>query len=174
MTAYGGLEDDENIASLAILATRIALNHVPRQEASDVAQTAIAVYLHKREQEDIANPQAYITRVTFYVILELWRELGRYVPSSELADLPERAEADAFEQVLDGILAQVVVEQVNFHLTERQRQILKLHCQEGISRQQVADLLDLRPETIKATVRASRQKLLRKVDPIHLRELGNG
>jgi RNA polymerase sigma factor (sigma-70 family) len=147
---------------------------VPAQEAADVAQAAIAVYLHKRAQTQIANPQGYVARVTFYMILSLYRQLGRYVPSSELLDSPDRTETDAFEQVLDRIVAQVVVEQVNVHLTKRQREILRLHCQEGLSRQKVADLLDLRPETIKTTLRASRRKLLRKVDPDHLRELGNG
>jgi RNA polymerase sigma factor (sigma-70 family) len=171
MTAEHGWCDDERLKSLAVLALQIALKHVPKQEAEDIAQGAIAAFLVRQQNVDnpVSNPEAYITRVTYNLVLALWDIRKRYVLTGDATETtgarPDPTQEDPFDQALDRLLAEAIVEEeVAPLLTHRERQVLSLKA-DGRSRREISQLLGVTPETVKDTMRRVKRKIPPETEP---------
>lgn len=163
-------EEDPQVNSLAVLALQIALKRVPKQEAEEIAQAAVAAFLVRRQdlENPIYNPEAYVTRIVYNLIYTLWKERESYVlreyTITTFDRMPDRTQEDPFDRVLDRILAKAFCEEnVDSVLTVRERQILELKA-EGRSRRQIADQLGVTPETVKDAVQRAKRKVLREAD----------
>ncbi|MGH8884570.1 MAG: sigma-70 family RNA polymerase sigma factor [Egibacteraceae bacterium] len=171
MTAAHRLdEEDAQVNSLAVLALQIALKRVPKREAEEIAQAAVAAFLVRRQdsQNPIYNPEAYVTRIVYNLIYALWRERKSYALRDDTImtfdGVPDRTQEDPFDRVLDRLLANAFCEEnVDPVLTVRERQILELKA-DGQSRRQIADQLGVAPETVKDAVRRAKRKGLREAD----------
>lgn len=159
MTAGQACSDE--VVRLAVLALEIALRRVPKQEAQEIAQGAIAAYLQRQDHVD--NAAAYVTRVTYNLILELQEHQRRYLSVGDLPDIPSDTGEDEDMRVLDQILAKVFVQEyVDPVLSERERKTMMLTYGEGLSRQDVAERLGVKPETVKDTLRRAKRKIQKR------------
>jgi RNA polymerase sigma factor (sigma-70 family) len=168
---------DEEIERLADLAVDIALERLPLEEAGEVGQATIAVYLHRLKHGlktlgPVNNPEAYVTRVTCNLIIRLWEERKRCVPTDQLLEVADHTQADQFSQILDRIVADAVWEEIDRDLTVRQRKILKLRYVDGKSREEVGEDLNISIETVKSNLRDIKRKVKQKIDPGDGRESG--
>jgi RNA polymerase sigma factor (sigma-70 family) len=165
MTAVHGFGQDEQITSLAVLALKIALRRLCKEDkAEEIAQGAVAAFLIR--QQHVRNPEAYVTQVTHNLICARLEERWRYLPTGEpLEEGTDRTQEDPFDRALDRILAEVVLEEdVDPLLTDRERQVLKLRYEDGYSRRKAGELLEVTPETIKDAERRAKRKVRRTVD----------
>jgi RNA polymerase sigma factor (sigma-70 family) len=147
---------------------------VPRTtDIDDVAQEVFLRLLRYERTELIENPQAYLYKMATHVAAE-WAIRARNVQPHEskwLANLvaPNQPEQDAGRSELHA-----EIERALQLLPARQREILKLHYFENLSRAEIAERLGTTERSIKRVVMKTYERLRLQLDPELLGDLTDG
>lgn len=117
---------------------------VPTADLDDVAQEVFLRLLRYSDDVAVENPQGYLFRIAANVASE-WRERARVRrphDQSWLEDLQIRPEEQPENETARTLVNEHVQAAVDT-LPQRQRQVLLLHVNEGLTYKQIADRLGL-------------------------------
>jgi RNA polymerase sigma factor (sigma-70 family) len=147
---------------------------VPRiTDIDDVAQEVFLRLMRYERTELIENPQAYLYKMATHVAAE-WAIRARNTRPHEpkwLANLvaPDHPEREAARSELHA-----EIEHALRRLPARQREILKLHCFENLSRAEIAARLGTTERSIKRVLMKTHEQLRFWLDPELLGDLTDG
>jgi RNA polymerase sigma factor (sigma-70 family) len=122
---------------------------VPAAEIDDLAQEVFLRLLRYSDDIAIDNPQSYLFRITANVANE-WRERAQHRQphdNSWLEDLQSEPCAEPENAVAHGKAREHVQAAVQ-KLPPRQREVLLLHVNEGLTYKQITDRLGLSPRVV--------------------------
>jgi RNA polymerase sigma-70 factor (ECF subfamily) len=142
-------------------------------DIDDVAQEVFLRLLRYERTELIESPQAYLYKMATHVAAE-WAIRARNVRPHEskwLANLvtPNQPEQEAGRSELHD-----EIERALQLLPARQREILKLHYFENLSRAEIAERLGTTERSIKRVVMKTYERLRLQLDPELLGDLADG
>lgn len=128
------------------LATR---SSVPNADLDDLAQEVFLRLLRYSDDVVVDNPQSYLFRIATNVANE-WRDRARHKSPHEEAWLEEVpiATKDEPENTLARSLVERQVQTAVQRLPPRQREVLLLHVNEGLTYKQIADREGLTYRTV--------------------------
>ena len=121
---------------------------VPASDLEDVAQEVFLRLMRYERSELIEHPQAYLYKMATNVAAE-WAIRGRNARPHESKWLAELAAQDRPEAEVGYLELQDEVERALLTLTARQREILKLHFFESMSRMQIAERIGTTERSVK-------------------------
>lgn len=117
---------------------------VPRTEVDDLAQEVFLRLLRYSDDVAVENPQGYLFRIAANVASE-WRDRSRVRQPHEHSWL-EELQIDPAAQPDNSVLqsrANKHLQNAVSKLPKRQREVLLLHVNEGLTYKQIADRLDV-------------------------------
>jgi RNA polymerase sigma factor (sigma-70 family) len=120
------------------------------EEASDLAQEAYLRYLQVPDAGVIRKPAAYLFRIAFNLLRE-WRHRRDRSPvafNSALADKRAGLWADAGADIYEQLTTREQLQRVLDEIPYKYRQVLWLNKVEGLSHLQIAEKLNLAPNTV--------------------------
>ena len=128
------------------LATR---SSVPNADIDDLAQEVFLRLLRYSDDVVVENPQSYLFRIATNVANE-WRDRARHKSPHEEAWLDEVpiASKDEPENTLARAIVEKQVQKAVQRLPPRQREVLLLHVNEGLTYKQIADREGLTYRTV--------------------------
>ena len=150
----------EELADWAPSVYRFALRlTLDRHLAEDLAQEALLRAWRCREQlHDLNRIRPWL----FHITANLWRDRLRrqQSPIAQASSLSH--EPVSIERPEDRLTREEQVEKVLRHLDElpdRQREVLYLSAHEGLSTREIAEILSITPEAVKASRSLARQRM---------------
>lgn len=142
--------------------------------ASDVDDLAQEVFLRLLRYGDatVDNPQGYLFRIAANVANE-WRERARHRQPHEeawLYELPMEAQHEP-ENVAARSSVRAHIAAAVQTLTPRQRQVLWLHVNEGLTYKQIAERLSITYRVVLRDLTRAYSRLRMRLSPEHLHEI---
>jgi RNA polymerase sigma-70 factor (ECF subfamily) len=151
--------DSAVVAPHAERLLRLALAVVddPGEAQDAVQETLLVAWRHWSSWERLTNPSAWLTRVCVHQCVRRRRLLGRWVFWSPGRWAEEKAQmADLDEGLLD-------VQRAYAHLSPSQRAVLCLHLQDGLTVEDCAAQLGIRPGTARSHLGRALSKLRKEL-----------
>jgi RNA polymerase sigma factor (sigma-70 family) len=133
-------------------------------DLDDVSQEVFLRLLRYDNAEIVEHPRAYLFRMAANVVAE-WALRSRHQLAHEPRWLSELMVDDRLAEVLDGEAAQREIARALSTLTARERAILKLHFEEGLSHARIAERLRLTERVVRRDFERSYAKLRREINP---------
>lgn len=143
---------------------------VPAAELDDLAQEVFLRLLRYSEKTAVENPLGYLLRIAGNVASE-WRERARVSKPHDqewLEDLliePDQEPENSVSQAGSDANVQAAVDK----LPSRQRQILLLRVNEGLTYKQIAERLQLSPRIVLRDLSRAYSQLRMRLDPEDLK-----
>jgi len=143
---------------------------VPAAELDDLAQEVFLRLLRYSEKTAVENPLGYLLRIAGNVASE-WRERARVSkPHGQqwLEDLliePDQEPENSVSQARSDANVQAAVDK----LPPRQRQVLLLRVNEGLTYKQIAERLELSPRIVLRDLSRAYGQLRTRLDPEDLK-----
>jgi RNA polymerase sigma-70 factor (ECF subfamily) len=143
---------------------------VPAAELDDLAQEVFLRLLRYSEKTAVENPLGYLLRIAGNVASE-WRERARVSKPHDqewLDDLliePDQEPENSVSQARTNASVQAAVDKLPF----RQRQVLLLRVNEGLTYKQIADRLKLSPRIVLRDLSRAYSQLRTRLDPEDLK-----
>jgi len=131
-------------------------------DLDDVAQEVFLRLLRYESGEVVQHPQAYIFKMAANVAAE-WAIRARHRLAHEPRWLGTLVAQDTIEEAFDNQLVQREIKRAIGTLTARERAIVKLHFEEGLSKAEIASRLGLSPRVVKRDFETSYSKLRREL-----------
>ncbi len=153
--------DDFFRDNLAALQAFVIKSGFSREEAADAAQEAMVGAC--RAWDYISTPRAWVYRVAIRsAIRAAARQTDgiRRAVAGGWATSSQQAAADQLAAVDEQPLVEVLLAR----LPDRQRAVIAWHL-EGFDIGEIAELLEMKPATVRSTLRHARQRLLRERGP---------
>ena len=143
---------------------------VPAAELDDLAQEVFLRLLRYSEKTAVENPLGYLLRIAGNVASE-WRERARIAKPHEQSWLDElliEPEQEPQNSVSQARTDESVQEAVD-RLPRRQRDVLLLRVNEGLTYKQIADRLGLTPRVVLRDLTRAYSQLRMQLDPDDLK-----
>lgn len=143
---------------------------VPAAELDDLAQEVFLRLLRYSEKTAVENPLGYLLRIAGNVASE-WRERARVSKPHDqewLEDLliePDQEPENSVSQARSDANVQAAVDK----LPPRQRQVLMLRVNEGLTYKQIAERLELSPRVVLRDLSRAYSQLRTRLDPEDLK-----
>jgi len=143
---------------------------VPAAELDDLAQEVFLRLLRYSEKTAVENPLGYLLRIAGNVASE-WRERARVCKPHDqewLEDLliePDQEPENSVSQARSDANVQAAVDK----LPPRQRQVLLLRVNEGLTYKQIAERLELSPRVVLRDLSRAYSQLRTRLDPEDLK-----
>ncbi len=143
---------------------------VPAAELDDLAQEVFLRLLRYSEKTAVENPLGYLLRIAGNVASE-WRERARISKPHDqqwLEDLliePDQEPENSVGQAGSDANVQAAVDK----LPPRQRQVLMLRVNEGLTYKQIAERLELSPRVVLRDLSRAYSQLRTRLDPQDLK-----
>lgn len=143
---------------------------VPAAELDDLAQEVFLRLLRYSEKTTVENPLGYLLRIAGNVASE-WRERARVSKPHDqewLDDLliePDQEPENSVCQARTDASVQAAVDKLPF----RQRQVLLLRVNEGLTYKQIAERLELSPRVVLRDLSRAYSQLRTRLDPEDLK-----
>jgi RNA polymerase sigma-70 factor (ECF subfamily) len=143
---------------------------VPAAELDDLAQEVFLRLLRYSEKTAVENPLGYLLRIAGNVASE-WRERARVSKPHDqewLEDLliePDQEPENSVSQAGSDANVQAAVDK----LPPRQRQVLLLRVNEGLTYRQIAERLELSPRVVLRDLSRAYSQLRTRLDPEDLK-----
>jgi len=131
-------------------------------DLDDVAQEVFLRLLRYESAEVVQHPQAYIFKMAANVCAE-WAIRSRHRLAHEPRWLSTLVTEDTAEEALDNQFVQAEIKRAIGTLTARERAILKLHFEEGLSKAEIAVRLGLSARVVQRDFEKSYSKLRREL-----------
>lgn len=128
-----------------------------------MAQEVFLRLLRYGDAEVIQFPQAYLFKIAFNVATEWAIRPGRRL-AHDSRWLDDLAIEDTLEDSLDDHAFQLKVKQAVMTLTPRERAVIKLHFEEGLTREKIALRLGVTERVVKRDFEKSYAKLRHELD----------
>jgi DNA-directed RNA polymerase specialized sigma24 family protein len=152
-TASAGVSDEEIYAGLRDDLIRFARVLVGSTEAPDVVSTVVVRVLSRRHLSDLDDPKPYLYRAVVNEARSLHRKRGR------LAHLVPSVVPANPDPVVDSVVLEAVAD-----LPPRQRAATYLVYWEGFTPKEAAQLMMVRPGTVRRYLHLAREHLRRVLD----------
>lgn len=139
---------------------------VPAAELDDLAQEVFLRLLRYSEKTAVENPLGYLLRIAGNVASE-WRERARVSKPhdqewlEELLIEPDQEPENSVSQAGSDASVQAAVDK----LPPRQRQVLLLRVNEGLTYKQIAERLELSPRIVLRDLSRAYSQLRTRLDP---------
>lgn len=143
---------------------------VPAAELDDLAQEVFLRLLRYSEKTAVENPLGYLLRIAGNVASE-WRERARVSKPHEQGWLdelliePDQEPQNSVSQARSDESVQAAVDR----LPRRQRDVLLLRVNEGLTYKQIADRLGLTPRVVLRDLTRAYSQLRMQLDPDDLK-----
>jgi RNA polymerase sigma factor (sigma-70 family) len=143
---------------------------VPAAELDDLAQEVFLRLLRYSEKTAVENPLGYLLRIAGNVASE-WRERARVSKPHDqewLADLliePDKEPENSVCQARTDETVQAAVDQLPY----RQKQVLLLRVNEGLTYKEIAERLELSPRVVLRDLSRAYSQLRMRLDPDDLK-----
>ncbi|MGE0580628.1 MAG: RNA polymerase sigma factor [Steroidobacteraceae bacterium] len=137
-------------------------------DLDDIAQEVFLRLLRYRASEVVEHPQAYLFKIAANVAAE-WAIRARHRYAHEPQWLDDLAVEGGMEEACDDAAAQREIRRAIGTLTSRERSILKLHFEEGLTHAQIAKRLEVSLRVVRRDFEKSYGKLR---DELRLRHTG--
>lgn len=143
---------------------------VPAAELDDLAQEVFLRLLRYSEKTAVENPLGYLLRIAGNVASE-WRERARVSKPHDqewLEDLliePDKEPENSVCQARTDETVQAAVDQLPF----RQKQVLLLRVNEGLTYKEIAERLELSPRVVLRDLSRAYSQLRMRLDPDDLK-----
>jgi RNA polymerase sigma-70 factor (ECF subfamily) len=131
-------------------------------DLDDVAQEVFLRLLRYETAEVVKHPQAYIFKMAANVAAE-WAIRSRHRLAHEPRWLSTLVAEDTTEEAFDHQFIQREIKRAIETLTPRERAIIKLHFEEGLSKAEIAVRLGLSPRVVQRDSESSYCKLRREL-----------
>lgn len=131
-------------------------------DLDDIAQEVFLRLLRYESVEVVQHPQAYIFKMAANVAAE-WAIRSRYRLAHEPHWLNNLVAHDRVEEAFDTQVVQREIRRALLVLTARERAILKVHFEEGLSKAEIALRLGLSPRVVQRDFETSYSKLRREL-----------
>ena len=119
-------------------------------DAEEVLQDVFLKLWESRSRlKEIDNPQAYIFRMTRNRTLDLLSRIGRDQKLIKQLWANIRMSEEFTEQILQARESQKLIREAMTELSDRQRKIIELSREEGLSHDEIASKLGLSKQTVK-------------------------
>ena len=119
-------------------------------DAEEVLQDVFLKLWESRSRlKEIDNPQAYIFRMTRNRTLDLLSRIGRDQKLIKQLWANIRMSEEFTEQILQARESQKLIREAMTELSDRQRKIVELSREEGLSHDEIASKLGLSKQTVK-------------------------
>ena len=143
---------------------------VPPGDIDDLAQEVFLRLLRYSDDVTVDNPQGYLFRIAANVANE-WRERSRVRRPHDDSWLEElQIEAgDEPENAFAKTRASEYVQAALDRLPPRQREVLLLHVNEGLTYKQIAERLELSPRVVLRDLSRAYSQLRTRLDPEDLK-----
>lgn len=133
-----------------------------RHRAEDLLQTAlIKTYLARSRIRDVAAIEAYVRRTMVTTATSWWR--GRWYRERAVVQVPDRVAADELGARLERDAMWVHLQA----LPAKQRAVLVLRFYEDMSESEIAEVLGVRPGTVKSHASRALAALRRRLADEH-------
>jgi RNA polymerase sigma-70 factor (ECF subfamily) len=129
-------------------------------DLDDVAQEVFLRLLRYESAEVVKHPQAYIFKMAANVAAE-WAIRSRHRLAHEPHWLSNLVTEDTTEEIFDGQFVQHEIKRALETLTPRERAIIKLHFEDGLTKAEIAVRLGLSPRVVQRDSESSYCKLRR-------------
>ena len=148
---------DQAIEAFGTLVYRIARSRMATaDDAEEVFQEVFITYARKQPVfTDDTRARAWFARTTLYHSRKLWRTIGRHM--TESLDSVAESEAAPVSSADDPIL--IDLHNALAQLSEKYRKPLELFYYGGLSTDEIAAILKIRPNTVRARMTRGRQML---------------
>lgn len=131
-------------------------------DLDDIAQEVFLRLLRYESSEVVQHPQAYIFKMAANVAAE-WAIRSRHRLAHEPRWLGTLVAQDSVEEAFDHQVVQQEIKRAIGTLTARERAIVKLHFDEGLSKAEIAIRLGLSPRIVQRDFESSYSKLRREL-----------
>ena len=131
-------------------------------DLDDVAQEVFLRLLRYETAEVVEHPQAYIFKMAANVVAE-WAIRSRHRLAHEPRWLSALVVQDTMDETVDNQVVQREIKRAIETLTARERAIVKLHFEEGLSKSEIALRLGLTPRVVQRDFETSYGKLRREL-----------
>jgi RNA polymerase sigma factor (sigma-70 family) len=129
----------------------------------DIAQEVFLRLLRYETADLVEHPQAYVFKVASNVAAE-WAIRSRYRLAHEPRWLASLVTEDRVDDALDTVAAQREIARALDTLSARERAILKLHFEEGLSHAGIAERLGVTQRVVRRDFEKSYTKLRRELN----------
>jgi RNA polymerase sigma-70 factor (ECF subfamily) len=163
-------------AALTPLLTRF-VRRITESETEDIVQeTLIALYQTLDQVQSIAHLRPYVLRIARNRCYDRLRHWRRFEHVSIDADDPEalptqrvnfalRDQGDSPEDATHWLLLKLEVEQAMSRLPHAQRESLMLYAEEGLTYDEIAQVLEISIGTVKSRIFHAKKALRRLIRP---------
>jgi RNA polymerase sigma-70 factor (ECF subfamily) len=127
-------------------------------DLDDIAQEVFLRLLRYRTSEVVSQPQAYLFKIASNVAAE-WAIRARHRFEHEPHWLDSLVAEDQVEEALDSAAAQNEIRRAVDTLTPRERQIIKLYFEEGLTHAQIAGRIGVTLRVVRRDFEKSYSKL---------------
>ncbi|MFT3702125.1 MAG: sigma-70 family RNA polymerase sigma factor [Agriterribacter sp.] len=138
------------------------LRHTKSPEIAEEIVTDIfmKLWLGRELAEQIKDIGAFLHKVGYYKVMDFLRTTARHSRLQQvyLDNLGQQETASAAEPLLDDELKALLYQAIN-QLPPQRKLIYRLSKQEGLSHEQIADMLHLSPSTINNTIVAATRSI---------------
>ena len=131
-------------------------------DLDDIAQEVFLRLLRYESAEVVRHPQAYIFKMAANVAAE-WAIRSRHRLAHDPRWLSTLVAHDTIEETFDDQIVQREIKRAIETLTARERAIVKLHFEEGLSKAEIALRLGLSPRVVQRDFETSYSKLRREL-----------
>lgn len=131
-------------------------------DLDDVAQEVFLRLMRYETADVVRHPQAYIFKMAANVAAE-WAIRSRHRLAHEPRWLDNLVAQDTIEEAFDTEVVQREIKRALETLTARERAILKLHFEEGLSKPEIAARLAVSPRIVQRDFETSYSKLRREL-----------
>ena len=131
-------------------------------DLDDIAQEVFLRLLRYERSEVVQHPQAYIFKMAANVAAE-WAIRSRHRLAHEPRWLSTLVAQDTTEETFDNQVVQLEIKRALGTLTARERAIVKLHFEEGLTKAEIALRLGLSPRVVQRDFETSYSKLRREL-----------
>ncbi len=131
-------------------------------DLDDVAQEVFLRLLRYESAEVVEHPQAYLFKIASNVAAE-WAIRARHRLEHEPHWLDTLVADDVLEESFDSRVVQQEIKRAIDTLSVRERQVVKLHFEEGLGQQEIALRLAVTPRVVRRDFEKSYGKLRREL-----------
>ena len=165
---------DDNVSTAEVAATESVLaEYVPQlrafiasriknhQDVDDLLQDTLVKSMQTAQADQIRNPLAYGLQVARTVVYDHWR---RHQRQPEMVEEDDQAMTVSLEKQHIDRQQLELLQQVIMNLPELRRQVFVLRRLEGLSRQEIAERLDINEESVKKHISRAMVNIARAME----------
>jgi RNA polymerase sigma factor (sigma-70 family) len=142
-------------------------------DLDDIAQEVFLRLLRYRTSELVTQPQAYLFKIAANVAAE-WAIRARHRFEHEPHWLESLVAEDRVEEAFDNVVVQNEIRRAIDTLTARERRIIKLHFEGGLTHAQIAERLGVTLRVVRRDFEKSYSKLRGELNLQHTGALDHG